>query len=52
MVKLTHDILNVDQDVRHDLNKYKQPRKVVDVLRVVNNQPERCVALMQEYSEQ
>jgi len=50
MMDLPHDFLDVDPDVWHDRDDYKHARETLQSLSVVNDQAERGVALIQEYS--
>ena len=50
MMDLPHDFPDVDPDVWHDRDGYKQAREALQSLKVVNDQAERGVALIQEYS--
>jgi len=52
MMDLPHDFLDVDPDVWHDRDDYKHARETLQSLRVVNDQAERGVALIQEFQVQ
>jgi len=51
IMDLPHYILDVDPDVWHDRDDYKHARETLQSLRVVNDQAERGVALIQDYSQ-
>jgi len=50
MMDLPHGFLDVDLDVWHGRDDYKHAREKLQSLRVVNDQAECDVALIQEYS--